>query len=1630
MILKSSHYSCCKTNLSHGSTKNKSRRMSVVLKRVVLVVLMLSIVTIFMAEMVSALKTSQESITALHHLYQSMDGDNWNHDVVNSTFPGRKWDFRQSQVALQNEEGASRDTAYQYIVDPCGKFDQGQEGEESLSFMGLQCECSETSCHVRKVHIALDASNSNSGLVLPITSQSDRDRYRGQGSMDITEDIRRARAPVRHSGVSSDAIGSDTTDGISIDPIQRSTNILKGSLPDSLCTMTELTYLYMESANGPIPSCIGEMLGLEFVQLSQSGITGTLPEGLCDLQNLGTLELSHNDLRGPIPNCLGNLNSIMLLYLGGNQLTGTIPATFANMPELWKLSLSQNHLEGEIPIELGSSPNLGFLDLSENKLMGSIPSQLGDLNEIYYIGLSNNFLSGAIPTAFDQLDTLEYVEIRSNQLTGGFPECFLNTHKLQALDLSDNKLTGSLPAALGDMTHLTLLSLLENKFSGELPREIGALVGLKNLLLGINEISGSIPDEIGNMVALEKLHLMFNRFTGKIPDSITNLIEMTDFKIFKNDIQGELPPHIRDWSKLQYFQVGGNLLSGSMDVFDKSKMSDLKVIDLGGNAFTGQLPAEIFDLPSLRTFAAPKNCLSGSLPENICNAVNLEHLIISSLTSGEGCRLYFVSENSNTFTGFEAFEDMIGLIPSCLYNLPELQTLYAAGNSFLGELPDVISPKLLELDVSGNRLNGKLPDSLALSNLEIMYINNNRITGTLDPFDLGNITKYESKNFIINATVNQLSGNLPGKFFDVPPNQLSILNGNTFQCDIDSPLPLNDPYSDQYLCGSSQFDILFGFIVFVICMVVSLVAFVWYYRKRHGNDYWVYKFVRRVRYWFAVGRHSHSGHAFNVTTKNVLNNRHGEDNREVLLYHTLRYSEYWESLRSVMTQTSYVLVGLLLLYLSMANKEYRSIEFTYLWASTCAYLSGTESVYLLSLCWIVALFCIRYFIKQDKVVYEKFDKKYLVQKKNSDKAAENFRLVNSKIVSNEVEEESGSGILIPMLRMVAIILLSVGLVSIANILYLYVLLHYNASAIAAANLALTVFKLAWDYVILPVIFTAKPFMFGVEEKEHDKFIDAYFGGKLNVLFITNVFLNFFVPILCIMFADPACFNGVVVAASEVKTTYNVPECSNWLVFTGGCTEEVQSKISIGITAPFVYNHTCASSILKTFVPIYMSMQVFIGLKVFMYIFSLMYETREATLHEQEAIEMYRNSKIDKIPSPSSDPEENSVRSSFDTRRLAQQAKEAAEEIASESTKTHHEDIFSYFAKSDEEIQKDLAREKAIAEHKNVHDSSIRRVIMDLINSVAPGGRLFMVRHASRKLFSLQYDTIDIDNDPQWLEIIVTIHMGNLVILFTYGILAPLLGFSIVATIILETYAAQTIVGRFIAQHSDILSYARDPEALKASYNLATKEPETNGDNNNNISDSGISEYDAITANSMKFAPPSIFTEALTEAVREADEPYGAISVLQEAEKQLDMLPSNGIMYMGRRLFLFSAGVVFAMTINDVYFNLPDAKVSYAAQLIVLLSLPVYDMFLSSGKKLALWLYPEHFAHKTGINKQFDSAVENEIATLHSQSPMHIAHAARTGNETNVKLEVSEGKGKGKGKGKPDFQVKDNSLNVL
>ena len=191
--------------------------------------------------------------------------------------------------------------------------------------------------------------------------------------------------------------------------------------------------------------------------------------------------LQDNNLMGSIPSSIGNLTNLEYLNLFRNKLSGKIPSSIANLTNLQSLVLDANNLSGNIPSSIGNLINLKILSLDGNKLSGKIPSSIGNLTNLQALDLPGNQLSGSFPSSIGNLINLQYIHLEhGNHLSGDIPSSIGNLTNLLTLDLENNQLSGSIPSTIGNLANLRSLILLGNKLSGSIPSSLTHLNNLNN----------------------------------------------------------------------------------------------------------------------------------------------------------------------------------------------------------------------------------------------------------------------------------------------------------------------------------------------------------------------------------------------------------------------------------------------------------------------------------------------------------------------------------------------------------------------------------------------------------------------------------------------------------------------------------------------------------------------------------------------------------------------------------------------------------------------------------------------------------------------------------------------------------------------------------------------------------------------------------------------------------------------------------------------------------------------------------------------------------------------------------------------------------------------------------------------
>lgn len=125
------------------------------------------------------------------------------------------------------------------------------------------------------------------------------------------------------------------------------------------------------------------------IGLGNNGLTGFIPSEIGNLTQLNYLELAWNSIGGEIPASLCNLSELKSLWAQTNKFTGSIPSNIGNLKKVGNFLVSASNLTGEIPVSILDMTNLDFLGIETNKLTGNIPD-LSNLTKLYGFRLYNN----------------------------------------------------------------------------------------------------------------------------------------------------------------------------------------------------------------------------------------------------------------------------------------------------------------------------------------------------------------------------------------------------------------------------------------------------------------------------------------------------------------------------------------------------------------------------------------------------------------------------------------------------------------------------------------------------------------------------------------------------------------------------------------------------------------------------------------------------------------------------------------------------------------------------------------------------------------------------------------------------------------------------------------------------------------------------------------------------------------------------------------------------------------------------------------------------------------------------------------------------------------------------------------
>ncbi|XP_061359196.1 receptor-like protein 9a [Gastrolobium bilobum] len=465
-------------------------------------------------------------------------------------------------------------------------------------------------------------------------------------------------------------------------------------------------------------------------------------------EELHSLDFSYNRCEGWIANeGLPILKKLETLDLSGNSLNNSILPSLNGLPLLRTLNLRSNKIDDfKDLVSFEGFPRLNklkTLDLSGNWLNNSNLPSLNGLPLLRSLKLRYNSFSCLLATDFANFSQLELLDLSFNHMEGSIDGRGLQKlGNLKVLDLSGNYLNG-----ICKMKDLVELDLSSNKFSGPISGCLSILRNLQVLDLSHNMFSCNFPSFTSNLTSLVYLSFLDNYLQGSF--LLSTLANHSNLQVLY--INSLSPGAHVETEKTQWvptFQLKSLILQSCKLNMDKGRtipsfllyQKDLQSIDLSHNKLVGAFPSWLIQNKNLSILDISNNNINGFLPKNIGTFLP---------------EIKMLNMSKNNFEGN---------IPASIGKMQQISFLDLSDNSFSGELPEQLATNWTNLEtlkLSNNFLQGNIP---RFSNLYELYLNNNKLYGTLKEV-LENLNSGELA--LLDISNNSISGEIPasiGKF--------------------------------------------------------------------------------------------------------------------------------------------------------------------------------------------------------------------------------------------------------------------------------------------------------------------------------------------------------------------------------------------------------------------------------------------------------------------------------------------------------------------------------------------------------------------------------------------------------------------------------------------------------------------------------------------------------------------------------------------------------------------------------------------------------------------------------------------------------------------------------------------------
>ncbi|KAI4354352.1 hypothetical protein L6164_003222 [Bauhinia variegata] len=577
-----------------------------------------------------------------------------------------------------------------------------------------------------------------------------------------------------------------------------------GEVNPCLLDLKHLNHLDLSSndfGGMSIPSFIGSMRSLTYLNLSKAGFGGKIPYQLGNLSNLLYLDLKTTrdppKFSGKIPSEIGNLTNLIHLNLGSEndrvdlfaenlQWLSTLSSleyldlTNANLSKasdwLWvthKLpALKELHLFN-CPLHYDNQPStinfssLVNLDLSyTNHFEASfIPKWIFGLKKLNSFQLAGNHFQDSIPHDIQNLTMLENIDLSENLFNSSIPSWLYSLNHLKSLNLNKNNLHGTVSNDIANLTSIVSLNLMDNHLEGKFPTSFASLCNLRKIYLSFtkcNQKVSEILEILSECVSdqLENLVIVHSKLSGNLTDKIGVFKNLVQLDLQDNSIQGILPRSLGKLSSLEYLSISKNQFQGNpFEIV--GQLSKLQILYLGFNQFQGVVTQAHFpNLTRLMLLDAPKGQLTLKVNSNWTPPFQLRRLLLKSWRLGPNFPTWIRSQKD--LQQLDLTNTSISdSIPSWFWSTcSNAYWVCLYQNQLYGDLSKSLeNPISIEsVDLSSNHFSGQLP-YLSPDVVDI-DLSMNSFSGSIARFlcqKQGEPTKLE----FLNLKSNKLSGEIP-----------------------------------------------------------------------------------------------------------------------------------------------------------------------------------------------------------------------------------------------------------------------------------------------------------------------------------------------------------------------------------------------------------------------------------------------------------------------------------------------------------------------------------------------------------------------------------------------------------------------------------------------------------------------------------------------------------------------------------------------------------------------------------------------------------------------------------------------------------------------------------------------------